>query len=490
MEPGLVCKFNSNSGLDVFRGLIAEGGATPDSNIVFTDYRDDFYGGDMNSDSTASSPTSNKWDGIYFDNQSLDALCRLDYCIIRFAGSSSNEAAITTDAASPTITNSVISDSRNGVRATGASNPLINYCDLYNFDDYGINNVNQSFNIDARYCWWGDFSGPTHATNPGGTGALISNMVNYADFVTVSQNPVMGDVSLNGSVQAYDASLVLQHVAASITLSADQLAVADVSDESGVTAYDASLILQYVSGSIDVFPAELKSAKFNNKISTQLSTSIYQTMNPEQYEILISSDALSRASALELSIRFDSDKLSITGVEKTDLTTDMMIQYAVHSEAGKLMIAMADVNNLVNNGAFIKVIVEAENINDIEMILDQMLINESEVIGLPFTINAFEPTGIAPVTADQNTFMITPNPVTDWFEISFVVREDNQKILLEIYDITGRKVADLLNGNLPSGPYAQTFEKGSLQGSNLSQGQYYVRFTSKYGSVIKPLLIQ
>ena len=77
-----------------------------------------------------------------------------------------------------------------------------------------------------------------HGGQPGGGGGLL------------------GDVSLNGTVSALDASQVLSHAVDQIPLDAGALGLGDVSGNGEVTAYDASLILQYIVQLINCFPAE------------------------------------------------------------------------------------------------------------------------------------------------------------------------------------------------------------------------------------------
>ncbi|MFK7843740.1 MAG: PA14 domain-containing protein [Rhodothermales bacterium] len=67
----------------------------------------------------------------------------------------------------------------------------------------------------------------------------------------------LGDVSLNGTISALDASQVLSHAIGQIPLDASVLSIGDVSGNGEVTAYDASLILQYVVQVITCFPAEI-----------------------------------------------------------------------------------------------------------------------------------------------------------------------------------------------------------------------------------------
>ena len=56
----------------------------------------------------------------------------------------------------------------------------------------------------------------------------------------------LGDVSLNGTIDTYDASLVLQYMVGALSLSPTQLSAADYSENGHVDTYDASLILQHI----------------------------------------------------------------------------------------------------------------------------------------------------------------------------------------------------------------------------------------------------
>lgn len=64
---------------------------------------------------------------------------------------------------------------------------------------------------------------------------------------------VYGDVNGSGDVTAFDASLVLQHVVGSISLSKSQRKAADVTGNGKVSALDAAWILQYTVGLITEF---------------------------------------------------------------------------------------------------------------------------------------------------------------------------------------------------------------------------------------------
>jgi hypothetical protein len=74
--------------------------------------------------------------------------------------------------------------------------------------------------------------------------------------ITVMMSVLYGDVSGNGTINAYDASLAAQYGVGLITLDADKIIAADVSGNGTVNAYDASLIAQKGVGLIDTFPVE------------------------------------------------------------------------------------------------------------------------------------------------------------------------------------------------------------------------------------------
>lgn len=101
---------------------------------------------------------------------------------------------------------------------------------------------------------------PDDITTPGKYGIYLSSSEDaYEEIATfvVSEPPyLLGDVDLDGSVTAVDASLALQDVAQLIELTGLNLAAAKVIDGETLTALDASFILQKVAKMIDSFPLE------------------------------------------------------------------------------------------------------------------------------------------------------------------------------------------------------------------------------------------
>ena len=100
--------------------LNAVGSAT--ETIYFTSYKNDNKMGDTNADGSTSAPAAGDWYGLYFRDQSNDATNVMTNCEVTFAGRG-NGGAITTDNASPSITNCNLANNYIGAMFIGLSNP-------------------------------------------------------------------------------------------------------------------------------------------------------------------------------------------------------------------------------------------------------------------------------------------------------------------------------------------------------------------------------
>jgi parallel beta-helix repeat protein len=480
INPGVVCKFNNNGSINVNKGLIAEGGFRADSNIVFTSIRDDFYGGDSNSDSTLTSPAIYNWNTIAFNDQALDPICRLKHCIVKYGYS-----GITTTSASPQVTYSTIATNYFGVYATAASNPVFHYCDFDNNYYWSVDNVNKSFVIDATNCWWGSNLGPIQ-TNTQGNGTsvqeLVTTAVNYTPFLTSgANNPIMGDVSLNGVVQAYDASLVLQHVVGNITLNSTQQQVADVSFAGGITSYDASLILQYVVGIIKYFPAELSKPVFSSLTDPQLIVGSANVLNGENFTIPLRLLNDSGMVSADIKLHYDPMYLQVNQIA-TNLA-DMNLLYHNDSVNGMLTIAMAGTNPLVTDTTLAEISFHAVSPvgNQVTTMLtvDTFLANENDetFAAIPGSVTITDnTTGITSNTGSMQgkLFPVYPNPSPGTATLNYQLNSDNLAVTIEVLNMLGQRVLTLVDGTKDKGKYSVSV---SNHGAKLESGSYLIRMT-------------
>ncbi len=159
-----------------------------------------------------------------------------------------------------TIRNSIIRDGKEaGLYVRNASPTLIgnqllnNRHGLYNYNtttddtslsvqghtfsgntDYGIYNYSSSQQIDARFSFWGDPSGPQHTDNPDGNGDRVSGYVLFDSWTEEEST----------SCNLFNAILFLKVLAGS----ADSLSVdADINGDGKISLEDVIHILRKIS---------------------------------------------------------------------------------------------------------------------------------------------------------------------------------------------------------------------------------------------------
>lgn len=432
IDPGIVTKWQGG-GINVIKGLDARGGFRADSNIVFTSWRDDEYGGDFNADGTNSIANIGDWSGINFDDFSLDPLCKFKNCIIRNASS-----GVTTNNASPDIQKVVFYNCGTGVYANGASNPSVNFCDFYNTAN-GINNVNQAFNINAENCWWGNNTGPAHSANALGTGSTATDQVDYLPFRTTGPNtPLAGDVSLNGTTQSFDAARILQHIVSLITLSSLQQTVGDVSGAQGLTSFDASLILQYSVGLIDRFPSEELRLMEGESF---LEAGQAQGLPGEMVTVPVMLNNIAGLMGSSGILQFDTTKLEYQGIMFEELGMNTADNMPVN---GEIRFAMAGVSEMVEDGIILNLQFRVkENVAPgtiIPIVILNYIGNESDLTANAINGAVEVPviTGIISLTGNVDFVKLYPNPVQDILTLDFSELSENEELVINIYDNLGR----------------------------------------------------
>ncbi|MEO1021107.1 MAG: right-handed parallel beta-helix repeat-containing protein [Bacteroidota bacterium] len=490
IDPGVVIKSNSSGRFIVQKGLIAEGGSTPDSVIVFTHIYDDFFSGDTNNDSSATTSGNfdANWGGILFEDEALDPLSRLDNVVlIGGTTSNSNGVAVETENASPTITNSVIRNSRIGVLARGSSNPVINDNDIYNNTQFGVRNQDETFNIDATNNWWGDDSGPTHSSNPMGTGDVVSNSVMFSPFKGMkAENPIIGDVSLNGEIQAFDASRILRHVVGAESFNSLQQKVGDASGTMGITAFDASLVLKFVVGSITYFPSELLHKSIDGEEPYQLhpSDAIVELGNGVEengrVHVPIEVSNISQVSSFQLTLPFNAEAVAIEDVVKSEYLEQAQVTW--NAEEGTLTIAVATAEVLNSDGTLATVTFEIlDDSQSAGVYVSQALVNEVDVTR--FSVST-EP-GDLILPEEFSLLQNYPNPFNPTTNIQFALPEA-AIVRLEVYNMLGQRVTELVNERMNAGSHTVEFDASAL-----ASGMYVYRITAgSYVSTKKMMLIK
>ena len=479
IEPGVILKFMQSGWMNVRNGLIADGGSTADSAIIFTADRDDFYGGDTYGDGDANLAHRQWWWGIYFAEEYIDASCLVNNAIVKYASrrySSSpsiyNRGGITMDNASPTVTNTLFESDYFGIVGRNTSLPHITNCDFIDSDPsgYAIWNETGVVTIVAEDCWWNDVSGPYHPTlNPGGEGERVSNNVDFDPWISQSAKPILGDVSLNGEVMPYDASLVLQHTVGNITLDSRQLDVADVSGNGEVTSYDASLILQYTIGLITGFDQSAKKSVADVLQPMISAPGFFETTQGEAFELPLIITTHAGIKSIDLEIRIDQNQLQFKGLNSEQLPSDLMVASGFNAGTGILKIALTSAYDLDLNMHQLLLRFEASASGEGSSVIEhqRLLANEKEIPEELFAVevrisNNATNVELAPGLEAMKIFSWEEQIVAELY-----LSEAQSEIHVSVYDLTGRRINSMAIDHVVPGQHTVTFEAepGGMGGS-------------------------
>ncbi len=511
IEPGVVIKpLSSSVDIIVRRGLIAEGTPDPEGLIVFTSPRDDFYGGDTNNDGTDTDPSTLRWGSVKIENEAIDDSTRFSNCVFRYATNSSAVGALNVTNANPQVDDCTFTNNGVGVNFVGASgDPTkghVNDCDIYGNSFHGIKNTGMSFVVDATNNWWGDATGPLDASddtgtggfyNPGGLGDVVTDMVDYGMWDTTGiQNVLLGDVSLNGDVRAFDSSLVLQDLALLISLSPLQTLLADV-DCSGLhSTLDAANILRYVAGLDAFLPCAFESVPTKGSAVREK----YAGSEPGDFQVSFPSFSVDPGQLVsvpigvsgsgellghEYRLTFDPGQVSIEDVVLSPAAQGATVFW--NQVDGEVRIALASAQFLPVAPAVELLIRGADTLAgttvvDVDLIFARL--NEQEI--------ATGPTGTPPQRQSWRLDQNQPNPFNPSTNIVFSVPGevgDEAQVRVVVYDLRGRAVRHLVEGPRAAGEHLVTWNGRDDAGRAMASGVYLYRLEAGGNQATRKMLL-
>ncbi|WP_343747782.1 hypothetical protein [Fluviicola sp.] len=99
IEPGVIVKFKSVAGLQVYAKVTAD--ATANNPIIFTSFKDDNYCGDSNGDGTASTPSKGDWGYVKMRGDQHGSVFR--YCKFLYGGGEGGGRVVVADSGTGNI---------------------------------------------------------------------------------------------------------------------------------------------------------------------------------------------------------------------------------------------------------------------------------------------------------------------------------------------------------------------------------------------------
>lgn len=280
----------------------------------------------------------------------------------------------------------------------------------------------------------------------------------------VIRNIIYGDVDDNNLIQAYDAALTLQY-----SVMMDPLPEidprpwvewrklrADVSGDGNIYAYDASLILQRVVGLISSFPVE-----------DQTRVTPEANVNVAYYngELVLSSPDFKDLFSLNLSFELPQNAETGQPIFSEPFSSALWNQF---TDNNIWNFALACLNPSEGYGNICSIPVSFANSTTLEL---NLVINET-----PNTITLeCQPTAVQDLVAGINFLAQNrPNPFNPSTTLNFGLKE-NAQVELSIYNLKGQKVITLVNKELNAGNHSVVWDGRDALGNYVSSGIYFSR---------------
>ena len=259
-----------------------------------------------------------------------------------------------------------------------------------------------------------------------------------------------GDVSQNGNISGYDASLVLKYLVGTETFNETQLVVAEVTQDGTISALDATAIAQYAIEIIDALPvADTQNLAGSGTLF--INETMFQPGELLEVPVMLTNG--DNLLSFEIDLSYESEAITLESVVWSDLISHFTIEE--NYEAGSIKIAGLGTEPDGEEGVFATIslfIASSFTDESFDVTINKYRINESdpaEDVVVTFTNSAL---GI-----DENTIPTVyalhqnyPNPFNPTTQVKYDLPETGS-VQIMIYDLMGRKVRTLINSEQNAG---------------------------------------
>jgi hypothetical protein len=273
------------------------------------------------------------------------------------------------------------------------------------------------------------------------------------DTVNISVLDYYGDITLDGTISALDASKALQysvHLMTEITVE-----VGDVSDNGAVTAYDAGLILYKVIHSEFIFPVRAVGTKYTKPVQTA-PRSLAFVPDGDGWNLIVSDPDGILGCDLTLSVPEGANPA---------FSSDGAFEYAVDGQTVRVGIAWADFTNpVLLHVAGALPVIQAASLNEGAM---------------PSMLSAPVPFSLA-----QNT----PNPFNPTTTIRYSLPEAGA-VQLIVFSATGQLIRTLVDGRVAAGSHNIVWDGRDAIGRDVASGLYFYRIVTAKSIAVRRMTL-
>jgi len=267
-------------------------------------------------------------------------------------------------------------------------------------------------------------------------------------------SPDYGDVSLNGNVTAYDASLILQYLVELIDLEPQQSINADVTLDNTISGLDASIILQYSVELVDSLPYSDTTAFF---ASGDISMNDDIVEPGQLIEIPLHLTNGNNIYSFEGRISFNPEHLTYDEILWSNLVNHGTIP---DGEEGEFATLLFTVNNNFDADAT-TVTVQNLRWNEEPVMMDVA----SATLSSPLAIDKFD------IPIKYSLSQAYPNPFNPVTTLRYDLPEQ-ATVNIIIYDMLGREVRTLVNTTQDAGFKSVIWNATNDYGKPVSAGVY------------------
>ena len=298
--------------------------------------------------------------------------------------------------------------------------------------------------------------------------------------MTIGMGIVYGDVDSNHLVEAFDASCVLQYCVGNDPLpeldplpwETDRLEAADVDNNNSIEAYDGSLILQYVVGLITEFPAQNGEIVFVPDAEARLEI---ETEGTEHFLQIIAGRDL-------MAISISAPDLENVIFGEPQLLADIEGSLA-WSETEGWLLAFCQAEAFTEDTPILRIPLTISEGAGEESFMTQMNTADWQEVSYDFHTVAGEENDIILANELLGNY---PNPFNPVTMLSFNVKDDNTRVILDIYNVKGQHIITLADGSFDSGKHNLNWNAAGQ-----ASGVYFYRVNiGEYCATRKMLMIK